>query len=220
MRVGRVAAAIVICFGVAAAPMAHAATVRPACDLVTDPAGDVTPTTLGTNNNDYDIRSADIATNKRQLTAVIRLTSLAPEDATSAAARDYEFDFDANGQRFGLLANLVTGGASFEAAVYDTNAAGGQSGTDLGELSGVIDSVHHEIRMTAPLQLFAPYASFKQTYVDQLYVTSARAVGDDGAATPDGRVTVGSQSVATVVDDASSKARYAPGRTSCVRVGK
>lgn len=139
MRAGRVAAAIAVCAGVAAAPMAHAATVRPACDLVTDPSGDVTPTTLGANNNDYDIRSADIATNKRQLTAVIRLT---------------------------------------------------------------------------------PSASFKQTYIDQLYVTSARAFGDDGAATPDGRVTVGSQSVATVVDDASSKARYAPGRTSCVRVGK
>jgi hypothetical protein len=138
----------------------------------------------------------------------------------SPAARDYEFDFTANGHSFGLMADLLTGGASYEAVVYTTDAAGGRTGADLGAITGVVDSARHEIRMTAPLSLFAPYASFKQTYVEQLVAGSARAVGHDGTTTPDGRVSIGSQSTAFVVDDASSKARYTPGARSCVRVGK
>ena len=221
MRAQRVGIAVIVAAGVLAGPWAHAAPApRPVCDLVTDPAGDVIATTPGVDSNDYDIRSADVATDRKRLTAVIRLTSLAPEDPASAMSRDYEFDFTANGSRFGLLASLLTGGDSFEAIVYDTNAAGGNMGTYLGAVSGVVDSTHHEIRMTAPLSLFAPYASFRQTYIDQLYVTSARAVGHSSATSPDGRVSVGPQADAVVVDDAASKARYLPQRRSCVRVGK
>jgi len=216
----RVVAAVVVAVGIVAAPVAQASSARPACDLVTDAPNDVMPATPDASNSDYDLRSADVATDKRNLTAVIRLTSLAPEDAGSIAARDYEFDFAANGHTFGLLASLLTGGADFEAVVFDTNEAGGRMGSDLGAISGVIDAAHHEIRMTAPLSMFAPYASFKQTYIDQLYVTSARAVGHDSTQSPDGRVQVGSQSTAYVVDDAGSTARYQPGRRSCVHVGK
>lgn len=221
MRVQRVGIAVVVAAAVLAGPLAQAAPApRPVCNLVTDPGGDVTPSAPGVDNNDYDIRSADIATDAHRLTAVIRLASLAPEDPKSAMARDYELDFTANGSTFALQASLLTGGDSFEAAVYSTSAAGGRYGTDLGAMSGVVDTAHHEIRMTAPLSLFAPYATFKQTYIDHLYVESARAVGDNGATSPDGRVSIGSQSDAFVVDDASSKARYMPQRRSCVRVGK
>jgi hypothetical protein len=220
MRTTRILTTAAVAAGVLAAPLAHAATPKPVCDLVTDPSGDVIPSTPGVDNGDYDIRSADVATDARKLTAVIRLSSLAPEDTASPAARDYEFDFVANGHAFGLEANLLTGGVNFEAVVYDTTAAGSRSGTDLGAVTGVVDAKHHEIRITAPLSLFAPYASFKQTYVDQLAASSARAVGQDGVTSPDGRVAVGAQSTALVVDDASSNARYTPGQRSCVRVGK
>lgn len=220
MRSQRVGIAVVLAAGVWAGPFAHAATPRPSCDLVTDPSGDVMLSAPGVDNGDYDIRSADVATDARRVTAVIRLSSLAPEDAMSPAARDYEFDFTANGHSFGLMASLLTGGASFEAVVYAVSPAGGRTGTDLGAISGVVDTTRHEVRMTAPLSLFAPYASFKQTYLEQLTVGSARAVGQNGTTTPDGRVTVGPQSTAMVVDDASSSARYTPGARSCVRVGK
>ena len=220
MRVERVAVAVVVGVGVLAAPVAHASSARPACDLVTDAPNDVMPAMPAMSNSDYDIRSADIATDKRKLTAVIRLSSLAPEDTASIAARDYEFQFGANGHTFGLQASLLTGGVSFEAVVYDTSEPGAQSGTDLAEISGVIDSAHHEIRITAPLSTFAPYATFKQTYIDQLYVMSARAIGAGDTQSPDGRIQIGSQSAAYVVDTASSTARYVPGRPSCVRVGK
>jgi hypothetical protein len=215
----RIAIALAVGTGLLLAPASFAATPRPACDLVSDPSGDVMPSPPGVDSGDYDVRSADIATDAKRLTAVIRLTSLAPEDPASAVARDYEFDFVANGHGFGLLANLVTGGASFNAVVFDRTTPGGRTGTDLGQVTGVIDTARHEIRMTAPLRLFAPYASFKQTYVDQLEVTSARAAGHGGTSVAD-KVFVGSQSVAYVVDDASSNARYSPGGRSCVRVGK
>jgi phytoene dehydrogenase-like protein len=164
MRVVRVGIAVAVAAGVLAGPWAQAAPARPVCDLVTDSAGDVMPSAPGVDSNDYDIRSADIATDAHQLTAVIRLTSIAPENPSSV--------------------------------VYDTNEPGARTGTDLGEISGVVDSAHHEIRMTAPLSLFAPYASFKQTYVDQLYVTSARAVGMGDTSSPGGKVAIGSQSTA------------------------
>lgn len=215
----RVLIAISVGTGVLMAPAGFAAP-RPACNLVTDPSDDVIGSAPGVDNGDYDIRSADIATDSRKLTAVIRLSSLAAESPTSPAARDYEFDFNANGHTFGLMADLLIGGASFEAVVYDTTAAGGRNGTDLGAISGVVDSARHEIWMTAPLSLFRPYASFKQTYIDQLTVGSARAVGHDATTTPDGRGSIGAQSVAIVVDDATSSTRYTPGRASCVRVGK
>jgi hypothetical protein len=220
MRAQRIGVAVVVAAGVWAGPFAHAAAPRPSCNLITDPSGDVMPSAPGVDNGDYDIRSADVASDAKHVTAVIRLSSLAPEDTASPAARDYEFDFVANGHGFGLLASLLTGGASFEAVVYDRTTPGGRTGSDLGEIAGVIDTARHEIRITAPLSLFAPYASFKQTYLDQLTVGSARAVGQDGTTTPDGRVSIGAQSTAVVVDDASSKARYTPGARSCVRVGK
>jgi len=163
----RVLIALTVGTGALFAPASFAGTPRPACDLVTDPSDDVMGSAPGIDNGDYDIRSADVATDAHKLTAVIRLTSLAPEDPMSAVARDYEFDFVANGHGFGLMADLLTGGASFEAVVYDKTAPGGRTGADLGEIAGVIDQARHEIRMTAPLSLFAPYASFKQTYVDQ-----------------------------------------------------
>jgi hypothetical protein len=206
--------------GLLAAPVATAAGPnKPACDQVKDARGDVLVTEPGVDNGDYDITSADIATNKKLITVVIRLTSLAAEDPSSPMARDYEFDFSANGHAFDLSASLLTGGADFRAAVYDRSTPGGRVGSDLGRVTGIIDVRRHEIRMTAPLSLFAPYASFKQTYVDHLAVSSARAVGQDGVASPDGRVTVGSQSTAVVVDDASSQARYMPGARTCVSIG-
>jgi len=220
MRTQRVGVAALVVFGLWAAPAAHAGGGRPACDLVNDASGDVMPTAPGVDNGNYDVTSADVATDRHRLTVVIRLASLAGEDAASPASRDYEFDFVANGHTFGMQAALLTGGASYTAVVYDMATPGGRTGTNLGVVTGVVDSTRHEIRMTAPLSLFAPYATFKQTYLDQLYVTSARAVGQNGTASPDGKVTVGAQSTAVVVDDASSTARYSPGQRSCVHVGK
>ncbi|MBV9096756.1 MAG: hypothetical protein JO079_01750 [Frankiaceae bacterium] len=218
-RVGAGLAGLVA-VGVLAAPMAHAAKAKPACDLVTDPAGDVIGTAPGVDNGDYDIRSADVATDKRNLTAVIRLTSLAPNTAVSTAGRTYEFDFTANGHTFGLQAALLTGGASYQAVVYDTSTPGGRTGTDLGDIVGVVDTAHHEIRMTAPLWIFATYASFKQTYIADLDVTSGRAGGYGAVDPPGGKVHIGSEAATVVVDDASSTARYLPGARSCVAVGK
>lgn len=218
MRAQRAGIAVLIVVGLSAAPVAHAASPRPACDLVTDAAGDVTPSPPGADSGDFDLRSADVATDAHKLTAVIRLTSLAPEDPASVASRDYEFDFVANGHSFGLQATLLTGGANFEAVEYGPATAGGRSGTDLGDISGVVDTARHEIRMTAPLKLFAPYATFKQTYIDQLSVLSGQAVGY-GRTAVGHAVSVGSQAISFVVDTATSTSRYSPGRRSCVRVG-
>lgn len=206
--------------GVVTAPMAQAAPARPACNLVSDPSGDVLASAPGVDNSDFDIRSGDIATNGRSLTAAIRLTGLTAEDPKSVASRVYEFDFAANGHGFGLVASLVTGGANFDAVVYSDVAQGGRMGTTLGPIAGVIDTAHHQIRLTAPLGLFASYANFRQTYIDHLAIGAARATGQNGTAPPGGKVTVGAQSTAVVVDDASSTAKYTPGQRSCLTVGR
>jgi len=220
MRAVRAGLAGLVVVGVLAAPVAQASRPKPVCDLVTDPAGDVIGSEPGVDNGDYDIRSADIATDKRNLTAVIRLTSLAPDTGVSVADRTYEIDFTANGHTFALEAALLTGGVSYDAVVYDTSAPGGRYGTALGDISGVVDSARHELRMTAPLALFSKYASFRQTYIAGLYVITGRAVGYGAVDPPGAKAHIGSQAVTMVVDDARSGARYQPGARSCVAVGK
>jgi hypothetical protein len=185
-----------------------------------DPAGDTGPAAPGSDMKQYDLRSADIATDARQLTVAIRLAGLSAEDTKAFVGRVYEFDFAANGNTFELIGALLTGGTDFEAYVvsHDVNGSG-RTGDGLGQISGVVDVAHRQLRMTAPLRLFAPYANFRQTAIDHLDVTSAQAQGEWVATPPDGQVTV-SQSNAVVVDEATSSARYVPGQRSCLAVGR
>lgn len=195
---------------------------RLSCNLLRDPAGD-TDSAVPDNDSQLDLRSGDIVTGQRDLTAVIRLQALTAEDVTEPAGRVWEFDFTANGKNFILMAALLPGGSEFQAYVSDQRIEQGKSGaraaTGIGELRGTIDLKNRSVWLTGPLSIFKKYASLTQTYFNHLAMFSYRAHGESLKALPTGEVVDVSSSFGIGVDQTWSKRHYAPGAPSCIRAG-
>jgi len=218
------AAALVALVGSTAA---EATTRHPApaksCRLVTDPPGDAQ--SVGPDDSSQlDILDGDFAMNRQKLTVVIKVKTLTAEDLTNPAGRIYEYDFTANGKNFIAMASLLPGGSEFQAFISDQRLEQGKSGaraaTGIGTMTGVLDLQAHEVRMSAPLSIFTPYASFNQTNVDHFATFTYRAHGESLSGTDVGKVVDISSSVGVGVDDAWSSKIYRPYAPSCVKVGR
>jgi len=207
------------------APAAQATSHRlppPVCHMVTDPPGD-TQSVGPDDDTQLDIIGGDFAMNHTTLTVVIRVKALTAEDLTEPAGRIYEYDFTANGKNFIAMASLLPGGSEFQAFISDQRIEQGKSGaraaTGIGEMKGTLDLQAHEVRMSAPLSIFTPYASFSQTNVDHFATFTYRAHGESLSGTQIGQVVDISTSVGIGVDDAWSTRVYRPYARSCVKVG-
>ncbi len=171
---------------------------KPVCNLVTDATADTTgPSTA------LDIKSADIATNAKALTAVIRLEKLSTTDSSAPTGLAYNFRFKVVGgdQIYYLLASVepeAIGGTTFE---YGT-VAGAQL-TKVGDAIGILDTVNNEVRMTAPLDFAGIKKGFK--------------LGSLQALTQRRFVVLLSGADSTVIDETKT---YTSGAASCVKVGK
>lgn len=109
---------------------AHAAVKKPvACLQVVDPAGDA-KTKDGANHGAIDIRSADLATGKRNLVVVLRLASLA-SDPTMTTGAMYKFEWRAGGISSAVVLSTYQDGSY--AASFDPNS-------DSSSLSDTIDA--------------------------------------------------------------------------------
>ncbi len=209
------------------APAAHAAGhpahPKPVCHLLTDPRGD-TQSTGPDDDTQLDIVGGDFAMNRSTLTVVVRVAALTAEDITEPAGRVYEYDFTANGKNFIAMASLLPGGSNFEAFVSDQRIEPGQSGaraaTGIGAMAGTLDLQAHEVRMSAPLSIYAPYASFNQTNVDHMAAFTYRAHGESLSGTPVGKAVDVSSSFGVGVDSAWTGKIYRPYAPSCVKVGR
>lgn len=194
----------------------------PSCRLVTDPPGD-TQSIGPDDDTQLDILDGDFAMNRTTLTVVIKVKALTAEDLTEPAGRIYEYDFTANGKNFIAMASLLPGGSEFQAFISDQRIEQGQSGaraaTGIGAMTGTLDLQAHEVRMSAPLSIFTPYASFNQTNVDHFATFTYRAHGESLSGTQVGQIVDISTSVGIGVDDAWSKKIYRPYARSCVKVG-
>ena len=120
----------VTAFGASAAPAS-----KPVCNLLIDPTGDVTVPSAN-----LDIVSADIASDARRLTAVIRVSKLATSDGTAPTGVAYSFRFKLPGSavQFYLLASVEPApiaATTFEFGTVET----GNSLTPIGPATGVID---------------------------------------------------------------------------------
>ncbi|MBC7373347.1 MAG: hypothetical protein H7323_05090 [Frankiales bacterium] len=134
----------VTAFGASAAPAP-----KPVCNLITDPTGDVTVPSAN-----LDIVSADIASDARRLTGVIRVSKLATSDGTAPTGVAYSFYFKLPGSavQYYLLASVEpapVGATTFEFGTVET----GNSLTPIGPATGVIDLAKSEVRITAPTTL-------------------------------------------------------------------
>lgn len=146
-------AAVVLGSGVAAAAP------KPVCNLVTDPAGDSSVAPGGVVKEDgMDITSVDVATDKKRITSVIRVKKLATRSTTAPNGTLWQVNFTANDTEFGMSAHSLATGEVVYTSHYQTTASGSLYG---GGTTGVFDLKKNEIRMTAPLALFAGEANIK-----------------------------------------------------------
>ncbi len=210
--------------------VAEAAPKKPAkaCGLIRDSAGDTySPVSDQGLDTQLDITSADIATDKKNVTVVLRLSALTAADPANPQGRIYEFDFTAAEKNFIVLGSLLPGGNDFGVYISESRLEEGKSGaraaTGIGSATGVVDVAAKEVRMTAPLSVFDPYADLRSGTAYYLAAFTYRA---NGMSTQPSSETLPVQAQVTGsfgigVDEAwGRKAYYRNGGPSCVRVGK
>ena len=182
--------------------------VKPVCNLLVDAKDDAKgflvtePGPVPVSDPNLDILSADLATDAKKITAVIRLAAMDATDPMSPGGHAFYLNFSVNGVPFYLNAdNDATLGRSFSVGGFD--AEGFRA--SFGEASGVFDVMKKEIRITAPLSALTGAGKVKP------------------GATIDG-IEALAQRLAVVLtpsaDDAVASATYKAQAPSCVAVGK
>ncbi len=187
---------------VAAVALAGGAVAAPAkrvCNLITDPTGDLTVPSAN-----LDVVSADIATDAKKLTGVIRVAKLANSDgsAPTGVAYNFRFKLPGNDTQFYLLASAVpspVGRTTFEYGTITTNRL-----TPLGEATGKFDLAKNEVRVTAPTTLGDAKVKPGSKIVSLQAVTQRRFV------------VLLSTADSTVINESKS---YTAGSPSCVKPG-
>lgn len=193
-----------------AASAAPKAKIAPVCNLVQDTKGDGTGFLLTDQNylpNDpqLDLVSGDIASDAKSITAAIRTDALALSDSNAPTGRAYYANFVVGEAKLFLSVALDGAGAATYSAGFTATRR-----TSLGEVTGVLDTANKEIRITAPLSIFADKAVIKPgTKIADLNLLAQRYIGNRaaGGATPS-------------ADEALGGKIYTAGAPSCVVPGK
>lgn len=220
----RIAAALGVALATVAGA-AQAAPVKKVCNLVADATGDTFAaraqdgTAPGPQDDAFDIKSGDIASDGKTITAVIRVAKLT-NATTSPQGRGFAFDFllptsDLQGS---LRAVLITGQAPyFEATVKDPSVPNSPS-TFLGTVKGVVDTAKNEIRISAPAATFAQLGAIKKGTL----ITPASDAATSGRAVPPSPGVAGAPVTTRYVfaDVATDSKPYRVGTPSCVAIGK
>lgn len=195
-----------------------------ACYLVTDPKDDAgvwgqVPPGTPAYPTSLDIVSADIASDATLFTAVIRVQQLQSLDPGSPSGIGYSFHVTVNKQRFELSASrtpssdpLFTMWGRLDYVGDENNGAASYGFIAL--IDGVFDEDASEIRMTAPLNHFTPRVQ-RGARFDDLRLWSYYKAGH--ASDNENRRPFGGAGHSA--DRAESKATYAAGAPSCVKVG-
>lgn len=209
-RLLRLVVAGSLVLSLAAAGGALAAPPKPTCNLVQDLKGDgtgfiFTDDDYLPNNPQLDLISGDIASDGKTITAVIRTDELALSDPASPTGRAYYANFTVGDATLFLSASLDRSGAgSFSGGFIETRR------TSLGAANGVVDPDKKEIRISAPVSLFAEKAAIKKgVKVQNLNLLAQRFLGVNGVG-----------GVTPSADDAEGGKTYTVGTKSCVTVGK
>jgi hypothetical protein len=215
MRLYRPALAVALIASVTAAGAAGAATKpkpKPVCNLVLDPAGDASLQAPLPSDDALDILSADVASNAKSFTAVLRMKNVSASGA-SQLGHDVQISFDLAGADAPVWIGYTTsayGGDAFQYGLIGKGTGGATSPT--GKATGVVDKAKNEIRMTVPVADLNALGKVKPgAKVSNLAVMASQLVGVAPNAT--GVYAFGSESV----DDAAGRKSYIAGYPSCVK---
>jgi hypothetical protein len=212
MRATRPALALALAASFVSAGVAGAAVKKPApkpvCNLVTDAAGDangflVTGLPAVPSDKNLDILSADIASDAKNVTAVIRLAAVGA-DQTSPTGGTVYFNFSIGDTKVFLSAVLNGATATYEAG--DFTGTNGQRHHVAGA-TGFIDTASKSIHITTAANTWTDIIK-AGTKLNTLNVLAQRYIGNAlvGGVTP-------------TADDATSDKVYTGGAKSCVTPG-
>jgi hypothetical protein len=189
---------------------------RPVCRLVTDAAGDEAELNAVRANGEpsLDILSADVATDARNLTTVVRVKRLGPVTNPALVWR-YELAFTVRETTFFSTTTRFVDGD--EAAIYvidgeyDTEqGVSAYTGHRVGFATVVFDTRANEVRVTAPLSLFTDSPISGDVDLRGPLASTWTATGSKTAGT----------STSGSVDFAGPGKPYRHQAPSCVRVGR
>jgi hypothetical protein len=209
----RPALALAAVLALAGAGLAHAAApVAPSCNLLVDDKGDAQFLGAVPNDANLDITSADVASDAKTITAVLRLAAYADTDPQSPLGRGYYVLFNAPGLDFPIYFNMqITPDLTrFAWGDRETLATGNGSYVKKGDATGVIDAAKGEIRISVPVSdvkgiaKVAPGAKLSSLTANATAVLGTSATGG----------------LVSTVDDAASSKTYTMGTPSCVVPGK
>jgi hypothetical protein len=222
-----------------AAVAASAPAAAPSCRLVRDPRGDgrwftsYTPTPADglDADSDLDIVSADIATDAKQITAVVRTVTLRADDPQAPTGRSYWVLFVVGEQRYYIEAVTAAVGNDTGEVFRETSrtpdeptGAGESSAEGLGRAAVRFDHAKAEVRMTAPLSYFAshtPLSKGRQIRGIEAMSFHQQGFGAGRQSLPNGSVVDwGGGGAANGIDVATTKQTYTVGAPSCVVVGR
>jgi hypothetical protein len=197
--------------GAASAAVRKAKPTPPTCLLVKDDAGDASG--VSDNDDQLDILSADIASDAKLVTAVIRLAAdPAGVDPQAPLSKGYYFAFDVAGLDRPLYMSASvspTTGNSFSWGTIDPSA-NGTTRTKAGAATGTI--ANKEIHITVPVADLASKGKVNPgSKISGLTVDAYWVAGSPGPGVSGGFLEAG--------DNATGKS-YIAGAKSCVTPGK
>jgi hypothetical protein len=184
----------------------------PPCKTILDPEGD------SAHGASLDIVSADIASDRKTVTAVIRLASISKTNPDAPTGQGYYFDFTAGGEAPIFLSYTITPTTeSFNYGYVDT-ATGGGLHRSIDAAKGVVDTAKKEIRISAPVGAWTTYGNPKVgSKITGITLSTYWVVGAYVPNPTNGSSTGGGS--LQPADDASGKT-YVAGSPSCVVPGK
>lgn len=188
----------VVAVAALAAPVAQAAPkakVKPTCNTITDAKGDTFLTrtqnnppngaspVFGPQDDALDIVNADLASDGKVVTAVVRIAKLSRSISTSPSGMTVGVDFiiGTSDSVVRLQAALVAGQPDrFEVAAKSVDALPNTPMTFLGTGTGVVDLAKNEVRISAPAAVFGEHGTVargvKLTPNEAESATAARGV--------------------------------------------
>lgn len=211
MKIRTAALAAVVVTAAVGVPAATAApkkkTPPPVCNLLVDDKGDELPVP----DASLDVLSADIASDTKKITGVIRLAgSPTGVDPLAPSGRTYHLEFTGQGGANPVfLSYLLAPNAS--SATYGYYDPATRINTGIAEAA--VKIVGNNIYMTAPVGAFSPYGKFKSgAKISGLSVQTGRMVG--------AYVDAGTYAYNSPIADSAEGAKvYTAGARSCVKVG-
>jgi hypothetical protein len=185
---------------------------QPSCNLMLDDKGDAKFAGNGPNDPNLDITSADVASDAKTVTTVLRLASFATTDPQSPLGRGYYVLFNAPGSDFPVYFNMqITPDLTrFAWGDLEKLATGNGSYVKKGDATGVIDTAKGEIRISVPVSEVKAVANVAPG--SKLTSINAAATAVLGTSKTPGLV--------STVDSATSNSAYIAGSPSCVVPGK